>query len=278
MAREIGLDIANVPGSGVKGRISVDDVKAFARQKLNRSMDASMSGSALPDLSAFGAIRAEPLTGIEQATAANMQRAWREMPHAWLTASIDITLLEEHRQKHKALVAQAGGSLSITVFIVKALALLLQQQPRFNASFDAVNSQLVYRDFIDVGVAVDTPRGLIVPVLRAVDEMNLEQLAVALSTLVARARDGKLTPKDMQGGGITLSNLGGFGVSGLYPIINWPQPAIVGVGSAVSVDNRLSLPVTLGFDHRVINGADGGRFLQAMRALLEDPFLFSLRG
>lgn len=278
MAREIGVDIARVAGSGEKGRISVDDVKAFARQKLSRPLGETTQVTPLPDLAAFGATRTAPLSGIEQATADNMQRAWREIPHAWLTASIDITLLEQHRQRHKAAVAEVGGGLSITVFIVKALAMLLREHPRFNASFDAVNAQLVYRDYIDIAVAADTPRGLVVPVLRAVDQMNLQQIALEMASLITRARDGKLTPKDMQGAGITLSNLGGFGVSGLHPIINWPQAAIVGVGSAEAGDGDLRLPVILGFDHRVINGADGGRFLQSLRSLLEDPFLFTLKG
>ena len=288
MARELGIDIADVQGSGYRGRISVQDVKAHARRLLTERPaggEAAPAHPPLPDISAFGPVQRQPLSRIGQVTAANMQRNWSEIPHAWLQEEVDITELEAARQRHKARVAEAGGALTLTAILVRALAGALAEFPLFNGVLDGEKNEVILREYIHIGVAMDTERGLLVPVLRDVAGKNLLQIAQALAELTGKARQNRLGMDDLQGAGFTLSNLGGMGLTGITPIVNWPQVAILGVAGGRELPRyvngkvrpRLMLPLTLGFDHRLINGADGARFLAHLRETLADPFLLALR-
>ncbi len=294
MARELGIDIADVQGSGLRGRISAQDVKTHVRRLMENPAQSAKTASTflhppLPDLSAFGPITRQPQSRIGQVTAANMQRSWSEIPHAWLQEEADITELEAARQRHKAGVAAAGGSLTLTAILVKVLASALAEFPLFNASLDVQTNEIVLRHSIHIGVAMDTERGLLVPVLRDVTRAgagkSLLQIAQELAALTGKARQNKLGVDDLQGAGFTLSNLGGMGLTSILPVVNWPQSAILGVAAGKQLPHyvngelrpRLILPLTLGFDHRLINGADGARFLVYVAEMLADPFLLALR-
>jgi pyruvate dehydrogenase E2 component (dihydrolipoamide acetyltransferase) len=278
LARELGIPIHSVPGNGLRGRIDKNDVKHYAKQRLTQLPAVSAAPTALPDLTAHGVVRREAMSRIEQTTSANLQRAWREIPHAWLQEDIDITTMDSSRQQLK----QQIPGLTVTALLCKALAMSLTQFPRFNCAVDTVTNELLYRDNIHIGVAVDTPRGLVVPVLRDADQQPLGQIAAALTRLSEAARTGKLRADDLKGASFTLSNLGGIGTSAVVPIVNWPEVAILGVAASRRqprcvddrIEPRLIMPVTLGFDHRVINGADGARFLQFLKTALEDPWFF----
>jgi len=288
MARELGIDIGDVQGSGFRGRISVQDVKAHARRLLTERPTGNDSAPAhppLPDISVFGPVQRQPLSRIGQVTSANMQRNWSEIPHAWLQEEVDITEMEAARQRHKGRVAEAGGSLTLTAILVKALASALAEFSIFNAALDIEKNEVVLREYIHIGVAMDTERGLLVPVLRDVAGKSLLQIAQELAELTGKARQNRLGMDELQGAGFTLSNLGGLGLTGITPIVNWPQVAILGVAGGKELPRyvngkvrpRLLLPLTLGFDHRLINGADGARFLGYLRETLADPFLLALR-
>ncbi len=283
MARELGLDIRSVPGTGGRGRISRQDVIDHAGRLLRARPGPGSTAppnSPLPDLSPFGEIERRPIGAVQRATARNMARAWREIPHAWIQDRFDITVLERHRSQLKKSGTDQAIPVSITPFILKGLAQTLQAFPLFNASLDILNDEIVQRRYIDIGVAVDTDRGLVVPVIRNVQEKDLSTIAAELRDLAARAREDALEIPELQGAGITLSNLGSLGVGSIFPIIAWPQSSIVGVGTArwgrTRNDGgewveRLLMPVTLAIDHRLINGADGARFLGHMKQLLEQP-------
>lgn len=279
LARELGVDIIEVEGTGRRGRILKEDVKKYAKSLLMASADkASVSSPAfseLPDISKFGATHSEGLSKIEQVTSRNMQRAWREIPHAWLQRRVDITALDLGRQRLK----EGHPNIGLMALIIKANVLTLQRFPRFNSVLDVQSQHIIYRDYIHIGVAVDTPRGLIIAVIRDCDKLTIAAIGTELSRLSSLAREGKLHVSEMRGAGMTVSSLGGFGVDGLQPIVNWPEVAILGVASARMqpifngdiFEPRLMLPMTLGFDHRVINGADGARFLAYLEDLLSDP-------
>lgn len=289
LAREIGVAISDVTGSGPRGRISIADVKAYAKQRAKGQQvvtaHANTAQKSLPDLSAYGNVHRQAMTGIERITSENMSHAWTQIPHAWLQEKIDITELEAARQRHKGTVkAQTGGSLTITAIIVKALSQTLRQFPRFNAAFDAHSNEVVYLDYCHIGVAVDTPAGLVVPKVENADQKGLMAISSDLVELADKARKRKLTAKDLSGAGITVSNLGGLGLSGIFPIVNWPQVAILGIAASQieacfingEFKPRLMMPVTLAFDHRMINGADGARFIAYLKQLLEDSFALLL--
>lgn len=289
LARELGIDISQVAGSGPRSRVAKCDIKNHTRERL-QSKSSGHAGPRLPlpDESVLGPTRSEPLSAIQKATARNMSHAVERVPHAWLQQKVDITALEQGRKRHKAKVAEQGGALTLTAILCKVIAMAAEQMPAFNAVLDDDNDVLLYRERVNVGVAVDTPRGLVVPVIPAADQQSIVAISCSLAALSLRAREGKLKPADMKGGSITLSNLGGLGSSGVFPVINWPELAIVGAGSgeweARYVDGdtsrppepRLMMPLTLAFDHRVINGADGARFLNIIKQYCEDPFLMSI--
>lgn len=286
MARELGLDIHEVTTERTSGRISMQDVKDYAKQ-LNQNRVNGTTGFAplkLPDFSKWGNIRKEKMSGIAQATSKNMTTAWSHVPHAWLQEKADITDLENKRQFHKVKVKDQGGSLTITAILVKVIAKALEEFPIFNASLDGTNKEIIYKEYIHIGVAVDTEKGLVVPKIENANQKNITQIANDLGTLSKKARAKKLTADDLSGATFTISNLGGIGTTSIFPIVNHPQAAILGIAASKkeaiwindSFQPRLMMPMTIGFDHRIINGADAARFLQYIKQLLEDWFLWNL--
>jgi pyruvate dehydrogenase E2 component (dihydrolipoamide acetyltransferase) len=280
LARQLGVSLEDVAPSGPRGRITRKDVRDHVRCSLQggRYSEESLQ---LPDLSVFGPVRFEAQSGIGQATSRNMARSWREIPHAWLQEQIAIETLEESRRRFRSRVP----GLTVTAILCKCLAVALSDHRRLLGTIDPQGSKVVFRNYIHLGVAVDTPRGLLVPVIRDIDCLSLGEIAAELARLSEQARSGRLSPQDLQGGSFTLSNLGGIGTTGMFPLVNWPQAGILGVSSSYQrpalhngalVEERV-MPVTLGFDHRLINGADGARFLVTLKSLLEDPLSLVFR-
>jgi pyruvate dehydrogenase E2 component (dihydrolipoamide acetyltransferase) len=280
-AREIGVDIQQVPGTGPGGRISIDDVKAFARTRpaAPGSGAAGANGSAKP-------VEREPWSKIRKVTAAQMSKSWSQVVLVTEHAKADVTDLETLRQKFKEKAEKAGGKLTVTAMLVKTVASALKVFPKLNASIDTEKEETVLKKYYNIGVAVDTPRGLVVPVIKDADKKSMVQIAVELSQLSAKARDGKLVPDDMSGGTFSISNLGGLGIGHFTPIVNVPEVAILGVGLAENEPvwqkdkfvPRLRMPLSLSFDHRLIDGAEAARFLKWIIEAVEQPLLISLEG
>jgi len=288
-AREVGVDIARVAGTGAGGRITIDDVKLHAKRMLTQVAEGGAGVAAtldLPDLERFGPIRREAMSKVRRLTAENLHRAWVTAPQVTNHDLADVTELEEIRQRYKERVKQAGGSLTVTSILVKIVASAMKRFPTLNASVDMANHEIVFKDYVHVGVAVDTDRGLLVPVIRDADQKNITEISVELGDLAARARDRKLKPDEMQGASFTISNLGGIGGTGFSPIVNWPEVAILGVSRGRMqpewIDGawqpRLMLPLSLSYDHRLVDGADAARFLRWVAEALESPLLLSLEG
>jgi len=289
LAREIGVDITEVKGTGPHGRISVADVKAHARRRAHEFEKGTIGGrviaAPLPDFTRWGAVERKPMTGIRRATAEHMQQAWM-IPHVTNNDRANITELEQLRKVFAKRVEEQGGKLTMTAIGLKIVASALRKFPQFAASIDLANEQVIYKDFINIGVAVDTERGLLVPVIRDVDRKNIIEIAVELQQVAQRARDRKLKPEEMEGSVFTITNLGGIGGSSFTPIINSPEVAILGMMRSsmepVYVDGkfepRLMLPLSLSYDHRLIDGADAARFLRWLCEAFEQPFLLSLQG
>jgi pyruvate dehydrogenase E2 component (dihydrolipoamide acetyltransferase) len=289
-AREIGVNINDVKGTGPGNRISIDDVKAHSK-KQHEERPAVSSGSAiaavpLPDFSKWGEVELEPMNKVREKTATHLSMAWQTIPHVTQFDKADITELERLRKQHGAKVQDAGGKLTMTSILLKVVASALKVFPQFNASVDMVNKNVVYKKYVNIGIAVDTDRGLLVPVIRDVDKKNLVELSVELSEIAVKARDKKLTLDDMQGGNFTISNLGGIGGTAFTPIINAPEVAILGVSRGsfepIFVDGefvpKLMLPLSLSYDHRIIDGADGARFIRWIVEALQEPFTMILEG
>ncbi|HEY5868825.1 MAG TPA: 2-oxo acid dehydrogenase subunit E2, partial [Candidatus Tectomicrobia bacterium] len=291
LAREIGVDIAQVPGSGPGGRISLEDVKRYARDLHTRPTAQPLHGElpsvTLPDFTKWGAVQRQPMSNVRRATAERMAQSWATIPHVTQFDKADITDLEELRQHYDAQRAgTAGGKLTITAIVLKVVAAALKRFPQFNASIDMATSEVIHKAYYHIGVAVDTERGLLVPVIRHVDQKNIRELAVELPQLAERARNRKITLEELQGGTFTITNLGGLGGTNFTPIINAPEVAILGLArsSREPVYNagtgqwtpRLLLPLALSYDHRLIDGADGIRFLRWVVEMLEQPFLLAL--
>lgn len=287
-AREIGVDITAIPGSGPGGRVSVDDVKSYSRS-LNAGMvrqPGKPANAPLPDFSRWGEVDRQPLNNVRIATAEQMAFCWNTIPHVTLHDKADITELEKLRQESKRKAEAAGAKLTMTAFLVKIAASALKVHPKFNSSLDLARGEQVIKKYVNVGVAVDTERGLMVPVIRDVDRRNVIQLAVELQRAADRAKARKLSPDDMTGGCFTITNIGGIGGGFFTPIVNHPEVAILGVGRAayepVLVNGffqpRLMLPLSLSFDHRLIDGADGARFLRWIIDAIQNPVLLSLEG
>ena len=293
LAREIGVDVNAVSGTGPGGRISQDDVKEHARRILSSVGSVAPGGGqaarpsrALPDFQKWGEIERQPWTNIRRTTAEHLSHAWTTIPHVTQFDKADVGALEELRKTFRDQVAAAGGNLTVTAMLVGVLATAVKKFPQFNASLDTERGEIVYKKSVHVGVAVDTDRGLLVPVIRNADTKNLTEIAVELQRAAERARERKLTLEDMSGGGITISNLGGIGGTYFTPIVNWPEVAILGVsrGAMEPVwrdgqwEPRLMLPLALSYDHRVIDGADAMRFMRWVVDAIEQPFLLSLVG
>jgi pyruvate dehydrogenase E2 component (dihydrolipoamide acetyltransferase) len=286
LARELGVDIHDVPGSGIAGRISQDDVKAYAKRLITEGAGGFIRAEPLPDFSRWGRIERKPMSNIRRRTAERLSAAWTTVPQVTQHDRADITRLEELRKKMAKKAEAAGGSLTLTAIAVKVIASALKVFPQFNSSVDMARNDIVYKSYRHIGVAVDTDRGLLVPVIRDADMKNIIELSVELTRLAEKARSRKLTLEEMEGGSFTISNLGGIGGTAFSPIVNAPEVAILGIsrGSMQPVwvkDQfvpRLILPLSLSYDHRVIDGADAIRFLRWVAEALEQPFLLSLEG
>lgn len=293
LAREIGIDIAQVSGSGPGGRISEADVKAHARQLHAGSGQPTGSGAPgmqapaieLPDFSQWGEVERKPISKVRRLTANRLQGAWHS-PLVTQFDKADITNLEQWRKELGPRVEKAGGKLTPTAILIKVLGAALKAFPQFNTSFDAGRGEIIQKHYVNIGVAVDTPHGLLVPVLRDVDRKNITELAIELVGIAAKTRDRKVTPEEMQGGSMTISNVGAIGGTGFTPIINPPEVAILGVARSnwepVYIDGafqpRFMLPLMLTYDHRVIDGADGARFLHWIADALANPLILALEG
>lgn len=294
LAREIGVDIQEVRGSGPGGRISEEDVKAHAKARLSGSLASATSPTGyspaglppLPDFSRWGAIRREAMTNVRRTTAQHLSVAWAAIPMVTHTHEVDVTILEGLRKQYGKQVEAAGGKLTVTAVMLKIVASALRIFPKFNASVDMEANEIIYRDYVSVGIAVDTDRGLLVPVVRDADHKNLLKICVELNDLAERARARKVSVEEMRGGGFSITNLGGLGVQHFTPLINWPEVAVLGIGrtrtQAVWRDGQLEprqmLPLSLTYDHRVIDGADAARFMHWIIEALEQPFLVMLEG
>ncbi len=279
-ARELGVDLNKVPGSGRKDRIIVDDVQEYVQQALQNNTGGGMqipSASAI-DFSQFGKIEKQPLSRIQKISGTFLHRNWVTIPHVTQFDEADITELELFRQGQREIADKKGVKLTPVVFLMKAIVAGLKQYPKFNSSLSVNGEELILKEYFNIGVAVDTPAGLVVPVFRDVDKKGLFELAAELAAVGKKARDGKLTGADMQGGCFTISSLGGIGGTAFTPIINAPEVAILGVSKSQTkpIYNgsefmpRLILPLSLSYDHRVIDGADAVRFTSFVVNLLSD--------
>ncbi|MEZ4690882.1 MAG: 2-oxo acid dehydrogenase subunit E2 [Ignavibacteria bacterium] len=280
LARELGVEINNITGTGAAGRISDEDVKRFVKEKINSSHGgSSISQKSLPDFNKWGETEIQQMTKVRAITAETMNYAWSSIPMVTQFDKADITQLEVFRKKNIKKVESAGGNLTITSILVKVCDEALRKFPQFNSSIDLQKKEIVFKKYFNVGVAVDTDRGLLVPVIKNTDSKSITEISAELNELAEKARNKKITPDEMDGGNFTISNLGGIGGTGFTPIVYSPQVAILGVsrGSIEPVfvneefQARMMLPLTLTYDHRIIDGADAARFLRWICEALENP-------
>jgi pyruvate dehydrogenase E2 component (dihydrolipoamide acetyltransferase) len=279
-ARELGVGIADVPGSGPGGRISRDDVTAYVKQVMTSGGPAggAVRQAPLPDFTKWGAVDVRPMSNIRRKTAEHLTAAWRA-PHVTNHDKADVTAVEEFRKAHAARVEAEGGKLTVTAIVIKILALAIEKFPQFASSVDMPNESIIVKKYCHIGVAVDTPNGLLVPVIRDANKKSITQIAVDLTRLSQKARDKKLSLDEMAGGVFSVTNLGGIGGTSFTPIINQPEVAILGLSrtsiEAVWQDGQFvpkpMLPLSLSYDHRVIDGADAARFLRFVADALEEP-------
>lgn len=310
LARELGVDLHEVPPSGPAGLVTAQDVRAFAGREapapgaepaelapLETEMSAAQTqesrptaeSSTLPDFGRWGAVEKVPLRSVRRATARHMAMAWAQIPHVNHQDVADITRLDAYRREHKAEIEEVGGQLTATVFVMKAVVAALKVFPRFNSSLDASTEEIILKHYYHLGIAADTERGLVVPVVRDVDRKSITELSVELKQMAERARAGDTTLEEMQGGTFTVTNIGALGGTGFAPIINYPEVAILGMGRArlqpvvlgdeaeYQIVPRLMMPLILAFDHRVLDGADAARFMRMVIEALENPDRLWLR-
>jgi len=297
LARELEVDLKLVTPTGPAGLVTAEDVRSFANKgpaapeaaatptvSAAEGHPATFSVPELPDFTKWGSVERVPFRSIRRATAKQMSLAWSQIPHVNSQDVVDVTKLEAFRQKHKAEIESIGGKLTLTVFTLKAIATALKTYPNFNATLDTVNSEIIIKHYYNIGVAVNTDSGLIVPVVRDVERKSIRDLAVELNDLVQRTRARKTPVEEMQGGTFTITNAGAMGGGFFAPIINYPEVAILGVGQArmqpvvrekekgnFVIVPRLMMPVVLCIDHRVLDGADAIRFLRVLVETMEDP-------
>jgi len=289
LARELGVQLVRVDGTGPQGRVLKEDLQQFVRKVIREPVGAVTGGTGIPsvpeiDFAKFGEVEVTPRTKLDKLTAINMHRSWVNVPHVTQFDEADITDLEEFRAGLKAEAEQRSTRITPLPFLLKACALALRDNPKINSSLARGGEDLVHKKYIHIGVAVDTPAGLMVPVIRDVDRKTIWELAHEVAELASRARDRKLLPAEMQGGCFTVSSLGNIGGNGFTPIVNTPEVAILGVSKAAikplwngaEFAPRTMLPVALSYDHRVVNGGDGGRFLTRIVSLLSDIRQLSL--
>lgn len=299
LARNLGVQLTDVPTSDPSGRVTAQDVEAFAASS-GATPPPSESASAAPAATTapvpvtsaapavagameddrWGKIVRDGMSGVRKKTAAHMTHCWTTIPHVTHFEKADITALEQVRKQYAPAIKAEGGSLTVTIFLMKVITEALRRFPKFNASIDLENEQVILKQYYNIGVAVDTPAGLLVPAIRDVDKKSLQELALELPGIAKKARDRKLTLEDMSGTTFTISNLGGLGGTGFTPIINSPEVAILGVSrSAVEgvfqngqLVPRTMLPLSLSYDHRLIDGADAARFMRWVAEALENPW------
>ncbi len=299
LARELGVDLRVVTPSGPGGLVTADDARSFAEKKekvaeappaapaverLEEGRPLTVGVPKLPDFSKWGPIERVPLRSIRKATAKQMTLAWSQIPHVNNQDVVDMTKLEEFRRRHKAEIEAKGGKLTPTVFALKAAAAALKAYPHFNASLDTEAGEIVVKRYYHIGVAVNTPDGLIVPVVKDVDRKSIEELSIELKQLIEKTRARKTTLEELQGGTFSITNVGNMGGGHFVPIINYPQVAILGMGAAAmqpavtgnekdgyQIVARLLMPLVLCIDHRVLDGADAIPFMKMVVELIEDP-------
>ena len=298
LAREKGVDLSGIQGSGPLGRISAEDVMRYAEggtpseapapasQKPAQTPAPQAPAVSLPDFSKWGETTREPMSGIRKATVRSMTQAWATVPMVTQFDKADIIEFERLRKKYAPRAETVGAKLTPTAMIIKVVAGALRQFPDFNASIDTQSSEIVYKKYVNVGVAVDTERGLLVPVIKNADQKGIIELSKELGDLAEKARARKLGPEDMQGGNFSVSNLGGIGGTGFTPIVNPPDVAILGVSrgayepvynrDTAQFEPRMMMPLSVTYDHRLIDGAAAARFLRWICAAIEDPFLMAL--
>ncbi len=291
LARELGVDIRQVAGTGEAGRISVEDLQAYVKGVMTSatSVGEAVSGGArpgpaLPDFTKWGEVERKPMSNIRRKTAEHLGNAWNSIPHVTQHDKADITALESLRKQYSPQAEKAGGKLTMTAIALKIVAGALKKFPQFNASIDQAHNEIVYQKSIHVGVAVDTERGLLVPVIRDVDRKGIFELSAELAKVSEKARGGKLSLDEMSGSGMSISNLGGIGGTSFTPIVNWPEVAILGISRGAQeplwdgemFQPRLMLPLSLSYDHRVIDGADAARFLRWVSDAFAQPFVLAL--
>jgi pyruvate dehydrogenase E2 component (dihydrolipoamide acetyltransferase) len=293
MARELGVDINEVVGTGGEGRISIDDVKAHAKRLIASASAAPAAGAAvprlaaepMPDFSKWGDIERQPMRGVRRKTAEHLGASWGQIPLVTQYDSADITGFEDIRKHHANQAGEGAPPLTVTALAIKIVAAALKVFPQFNVSIDMGAEEIIVKKYIHIGVAVDTDRGLLVPVIRNADAKTLPQISAELSELAAKARGRKLTLDEMQGATFSISNLGGIGGTSFTPLVNAPEVAILGISrgrmAPVLKDGqfvpRMMLPLSLSYDHRAIDGADGARFVRWVAEVFEQPFLLSLQ-
>ena len=285
LARELGVDLTAVKATGLRGRVLKDDIHAHVKQRLQASRSSSAapaaSGSGIPEIPAvdwsqFGEIESEPMTRIHRVTAVNMARSWLNVPHVTQFDDADVTELEQYRGFLKAEASARGTKMTPLAFLLRASAIALKEHPRMNSAL--VGDDVVRRKYCHIGMAVDTPAGLMVPVIRDVDQKDIWALAAEVSALAGKAKDGKLSPREMQGGCFTISSLGAIGGTGFTPIVAAPQAGILGVSKTAvrpvwdgaAFVPRTLMPLALSYDHRAVNGADAGRFMVTLMSVLGD--------
>jgi pyruvate dehydrogenase E2 component (dihydrolipoamide acetyltransferase) len=273
LARELGVDIHQIPPTGPAGYITQDDVKEYAKRTLSQG-----------GIPVAGPTRVEKMSGVRKATLKHMTHCWTTIPHVTQHDTADITKLELLRKQYAPRAEAAGAKLTMTAIIIKVIASALKKHPKFNCSINPEKSEIIYKDYYNIGIAMDTPKGLLVPVITAGDKKNIVELALELKALAERAREGKLSVTDLKGGTFTFTNLGIIGGSFFTPIVNSPEVAILGSGRAHwescpdGGEKRFKLPLSLSYDHRIIDGADGARFLKWVIDAMEEPLLLSLEG
>jgi pyruvate dehydrogenase E2 component (dihydrolipoamide acetyltransferase) len=291
LARELGVNINQIQGNGPGGRISADDVKNHTKKivvsgKTEVSSPVGISSETLPDFSKWGEIDVQPMNKVRKTTANHLSYAWVTIPHVTQFDKADITDLEPLRKRFGENVKAAGGKLTMTAILLNVIASALKVFPQFNASIDMSKKEIIYKKYINIGIAVDTERGLLVPVIKNVDQKNITQISVELTEIAEKARLAKLTLNEMQGGNFSISNLGGIGGTYFTPVINAPEVSILGVSRSEfeqvymgeNFQPRLMLPLSLSYDHRIIDGADAIRFLRWVIEALEQPFVLALEG
>jgi pyruvate dehydrogenase E2 component (dihydrolipoamide acetyltransferase) len=284
LARELGVDIRRVTGSGQNGRIVPEDVQAFVRTAMAGGGAAAPSAQPLPDFNKWGEVERKPMSNIRRKTAEHLSHAWNTIPHVTQHDKADITALDALRKQYAPQAEKAGGKLTMTAIALKVLAGAMKRFPELNSSVDLARNEIVYKKFVNVGVAVDTERGLLVPVIRDVDRKGIIELSVELAKVSEKARAGKLSLDEMQGGGCTITNLGGIGGTMFTPIVNWPEVAILGISrgghepawNGQAFEPKLMLPLSLSYDHRVIDGAGAARALRWIADAFEQPLVLAL--